>query len=337
MQRPAILAEGIRKSFGDVMALDGVDLTVDHGTVLGLLGPNGAGKTTMVRILTTLLLPDAGSAEVAGFDVQRDAARLRAAIGLAGQYAAVDANLTGRENLELVGQLYHLAKDERRRRADDVLDRFGLTTAAHRLVRTYSGGMRRRLDLGASLVGRPQVLFLDEPTTGLDPRSRVALWDAIKELVKDGTTLLLTTQYMEEADQLADRIVVIDVGKVIAEGTAEELKDTVGGEVLEFRVLDRSRIAEVSGLLDGLGTGAQIDEQSGTVRLPVGGDGTAILIELARRVDTAGVRISELALRRPTLDDVFMALTGHGTSDDTPAEDEEAGRRGRRAVEGVPS
>jgi ABC-2 type transport system ATP-binding protein len=335
MARPAIVAEGIRKSFGDVMALDGVDLSVDPGTVLGMLGPNGAGKTTMVRILTTLLLPDAGRAEVAGFDVQRDAARLRSAIGLAGQYAAVDANLTGRENLELVGQLYHLSKEDRRRRAQEVLERFGLASAAHRTVRTYSGGMRRRLDLGASLVGRPQVLFLDEPTTGLDPRSRVALWETIEEMVKDGTTLLLTTQYMEEADQLADRIVVIDGGRVIAEGTAEELKDKVGGEVLEFRVLDRSRIPDVPVLLDGLGSGAQVEEQSGTVRLPVGADGTSILLELVRRVDAGGLRISEVALRRPTLDDVFMALTGHGAIEDGATEDEDGLGRDRGTREAV--
>ena len=220
--------------------MDGVDLAAPAGTVLGLLGPNGAGKTTIVRILTTLLDPDGGSARVAGYDVVRDAEALRSVIGLAGQYAAVDENLTGRENLDLVGRLYHLGKDEARRRADEMLERFELTDAANRTVKTYSGGMRRRLDLGASLVGRPQVLFLDEPTTGLDPRSRFSLWDVIRELVSDGTTLLLTTQYMEEADRLADHIAVIDGGRVIAEGTTDELKSRVGGDLLALRVADRA-------------------------------------------------------------------------------------------------
>jgi ABC-2 type transport system ATP-binding protein len=330
MQRPAIVAEGIRKSFGDVHALEGVDLEVAPGTVLGLLGPNGAGKTTMVRIFTTLLKPDAGHAEVAGYDVVRDAVDLRSSIGLAGQSAAVDPNLTGRENLELVGQLYHLPKPERRRRAEEILERFGIAFAAHRTVRTYSGGMRRRLDLGASLVGRPTVLFLDEPTTGLDPRSRVGLWELIQELVKEGTTLLLTTQYLDEADVLANKIAVIDGGRLIAEGTADELKARVGGEVLEFRVPDRARLADAAGVVVALGgSGPQVDNESGRVRVPVGGDGTSVLVELVRAMDAADVDIADLMLRRPTLDDVFMTLTGHGAEEISNGDGAKGPKRGR--------
>jgi ABC-2 type transport system ATP-binding protein len=317
----AIVTEGLRRSFGKVKAVDGVDLSAPAGTVLGLLGPNGAGKTTIVRILTTLLPPDAGSASVAGYDVVRDAAALRAVIGLAGQYAAVDENLTGRENLELVGRLYHLRAAEARRRAGEMLERFELTDAAGRTVKTYSGGMRRRLDLGASLIGRPQVLFLDEPTTGLDPRSRYALWDVIRELVNDGTTLLLTTQYLEEADRLADRICVIDVGRVIAEGTTDQLKSRVGGDLLALRVTDRAAVATAAEAIAGLGSGApQVVAESGEVSLPVT-EGAAILAEVVRRLDAAGVDISDLALRRPTLDDVFLALTGHAAE---TAEDDES-------------
>ena len=309
MSEAAILTEGLRRSFGSVMAVDGVDLAAPPGTVLGLLGPNGAGKTTIVRILTTLLTPDAGSARVAGYDVVRDAEALRSVIGLAGQYAAVDENLTGRENLELVGRLYHLRRAEAHRRADELLERFDLTDAANRTVKTYSGGMRRRLDLGASLIGRPQVLFLDEPTTGLDPRSRFSLWDVIRELVVDGTTLLLTTQYLEEADRLADHIAVIDGGRVIAEGTSDQLKSRVGGDLLALRVADRSRTAAAAEAIAGLGSGApQVVAESGEVSLPV--EGASVLTEAVRRLDAAGVEISDLALRRPTLDDVFLALTG---------------------------
>jgi ABC-2 type transport system ATP-binding protein len=307
----AIITEGLRRHFGPIKAVDGVDLAAPAGTVLGLLGPNGAGKTTIVRILTTLLDPDGGSARVAGFDVVRDAEALRSVIGLAGQYAAVDENLTGRENLDLVGRLYHLGKSEARRRADEMLERFELTEAANRTVKTYSGGMRRRLDLGASLIGRPQVLFLDEPTTGLDPRSRFGLWDVIRELVNDGTTLLLTTQYLEEADRLADHIAVIDGGRVIAEGTSDELKSRVGGDLLALRVADRSRVAEAAAAIADLGSGApQVVAESGEVSLPVR-EGASILAEVVRRLDAAGLEISDLALGRPSLDDVFLALTGH--------------------------
>jgi ABC-2 type transport system ATP-binding protein len=307
----AIITEGLRRHFGPIKAVDGVDLAAPAGTVLGLLGPNGAGKTTIVRILTTLLDPDGGSARVAGFDVVRDAEALRSVIGLAGQYAAVDENLTGRENLDLVGRLYHLGKSEARRRADEMLERFELTEAANRTVKTYSGGMRRRLDLGASLIGRPQVLFLDEPTTGLDPRSRFGLWDVIRELVNDGTTLLLTTQYLEEADRLADHIAVIDGGRVIAEGTSDELKSRVGGDLLALRVADRSRVAEAAAAIADLGSGApQVVAESGEVSLPVR-EGASVLAEVVRRLDAAGLEISDLALGRPSLDDVFLALTGH--------------------------
>ena len=311
MRDEAIVTEGLRRHFGPIKAVDGVDLAAPAGTVLGLLGPNGAGKTTIVRILTTLLDPDGGSARVAGFDVVRDAEALRSVIGLAGQYAAVDENLTGRENLDLVGRLYHLGKSEARRRADEMLERFELTDAANRTVKTYSGGMRRRLDLGASLVGRPQVLFLDEPTTGLDPRSRFGLWDVIRELVNDGTTLLLTTQYLEEADRLADHIAVIDGGRVIAEGTSDELKSRVGGDLLALRVADRSRVAEAAAAIADLGSGApQVVAESGEVSLPVR-EGASVLAEVVRRLDAAGLEISDLALGRPSLDDVFLALTGH--------------------------
>ena len=306
-----IRADALRKTFGSVLALDGLSLEVSRGTVFSLLGPNGAGKTTAIRILTTLLTPDGGSATVAGFDVVRQADSLRAVIGLAGQYAAVDENLTGLENLEMVGRLYHLDRQEARTRARSVLERLDLADAAHRTAKTYSGGMRRRLDLGASLVGRPEILFLDEPTTGLDPRSRLGLWEIIRELVLDGTTLLLTTQYLDEADALANRIAVIDVGKVIAEGTADELKMRVGGEVLELRVSDRADVARASGAVLALGPGgSQVDNDSGQITIPVGTDGPAILTEAVRRLDAERVALSDVGLRRPTLEDVFLALTG---------------------------
>jgi ABC-2 type transport system ATP-binding protein len=305
----AIEAEGLRKSYKDVRALDGVDLRVPAGTVLGLLGPNGAGKTTAVRILTTLLPPDGGSARVAGLDVARQAPRLRRKIGLAGQYAAVDENLTGAENLEMVGRLYHLPKGEPRARAAELLERFDLSDAADRLVRTYSGGMRRRLDLAAALVARPPVLFLDEPTTGLDPRSRIALWETIEGRVADGTTVLLTTQYLDEADRLADRISVIDRGHVIAEGSSDELKDQLGGERLDVTLEDEGDAeaaiaalapiaAEPPTLVDGV-LRMPIHQRKGTI-------GAAVL-----RLNEAGIGIDDVAMRRPSLDEVFLTLTGH--------------------------
>ncbi len=312
MSGPVIVVEALKKYFGAVKAVDGVDLQVQPQTVFGLLGPNGAGKTTIVRILTTLLHPDGGRATVAGYDVVNDADRLRHVIGLAGQSAAVDENLTGLENLEMVGRLYHLPAAEARSRAQTVLDRFELTDAANRVAKTYSGGMRRRLDLGASLVGRPQILFLDEPTTGLDPRSRIEMWDIIRELVHDGTTLLLTTQYLEEADRLADQIAVIDNGHVIAEGTADQLKLRVGGEVLALRVSDRTKVGAAAGAILGLGPGGgNVDNNTGEITLPVGTDGTAILTEAVRRLDDEKIQLADIGLRRPSLDDVFLNLTGH--------------------------
>jgi ABC-2 type transport system ATP-binding protein len=316
MDSPIIRTEGIVKSFGAVEALKGIDLQVAPGTVFGLLGPNGAGKTTGVRILTTLLMPDQGRAEVAGLDVVRDAEALRSQIGLAGQFAAIDENLTGFENLVMVGRLYHLPKAKARSRADEVLERFGLTDAANRTARTYSGGMRRRLDLGASLVARPRVMFLDEPTTGLDPRSRLDLWDMIRELRSDGITLLLTTQYLEEADNLADRVAVIDLGRVIAEGTSDELKDMIGGEVLELRISEPSELGSTVEALNGLGGEPKVDADAGNLRIPVGTEGSKIVVEAVRRLDTIGVRIVDLALHRPTLDDVFLSLTGHGAEEE---------------------
>jgi len=311
MEEAIIRTEGLKKSFGKVHALKGVDLAVEPGTVFGLLGPNGAGKTTAIRILTTLLEPDEGTAVVAGFHVVRDAALLRPVIGLAGQFAAVDENLTGLENLEMVGRLYHLPKAEARRRAEEVLERFDLAEAAHRMAKTYSGGMRRRLDVGASLVGQPKVLFMDEPTTGLDPRSRLVLWELIRDLQKEGTTLLLCTQYLEEADQLCDRISVIDLGTVIAEGTSEELKNKIGGEVLALHVASE-HLARAAETLRGLGSGEPMtDAETRLIRVPVGSEGPTVLLETVRRLDDAGILIEDIALHRPTLDDVFLSLTGH--------------------------
>jgi ABC-2 type transport system ATP-binding protein len=336
---PAILAEGLTKSFGAVRALRGIDLSVPHGTVLGVLGPNGAGKTTAVRILTTLLLPDGGKAVVDGYDVVRQAAAVRRVIGLAGQSAAIQEELTGRENLELIGRLYHLGRAAARARAAELLAQFGLEDAAERPAKTYSGGMQRRLDLGASLVGRPKVLFLDEPTTGLDPRSRLGMWDVIRSLAAEGTTILLTTQYLDEADELASEIVVIDHGLVIAAGTSEELKNRVGGDVLEFTVPDRSKLPEAVKAIADLGEGEpHVDSETGVVSVGVGGAGSETLIQAVRRLDAAGVPVHGLALRRPSLDDVFLALTGHAAEDEQPAGRRRGRRRsGRKDTAGVSS
>ena len=309
----AVVVENLVKSFGKTKALAGVSFSLPEGTVLGLLGPNGAGKTTAVRVLTSLLKPDSGTARVLGLDVVRQAEQLRRVIGLAGQYAAVDERLTGRENLRLVGRLYHLPKSDVQSRAEALLERFALSDAADRLVKTYSGGMRRRLDLAASLVNRPRVLFLDEPTTGLDPRSRLALWDVIENLVADGTTVLLTTQYLEEADRLADRIAVIDGGLVIAEGTSDELKDKVGGSVLVARACSAEDDDAVCAVLAKLKVGEVKRLPTGELAVPA--TGIALVAKAARALATAGLEVSELGLRRPTLDDVFLTLTGHLAED----------------------
>jgi ABC-2 type transport system ATP-binding protein len=315
----AVEVEGVTKRFGGTLALNDVSFTVQQGEVLALLGPNGAGKTTVIRVLTTLLKPDSGRARVAGLDVQKDARTIRSLIGLAGQYATVDELLTGRENLELIGLLYHLDKAVYRRRAQDALERMSLTGAGDDPVKTYSGGMRRRLDLAASLIGRPPVLFLDEPTTGLDPRTRNDLWQFIEDLVAEGTTVLLTTQYMEEAEHLAQAIVVLDAGHVAAQGTADELKDQMGGNVLEVQVVKRADLEKAAALIADMARAPlRLDADLNRVSLPVKG-GARVLIAAGRALDDAGIELEDLGIRRPSLDDVFLAITGHPAApgDDT--------------------
>lgn len=323
-----IEVESLTKRFAGTLALDQVNFEVAAGRVLALLGPNGAGKTTVIRILTTLLVPDGGRARVAGLDVLEDASLIRSLIGLAGQFATVDELLTGRENLELVGLLYHLERAEYRRRAAEALERMTLTDAADALVKTYSGGMRRRLDLAASLISRPPVLFLDEPTTGLDPRTRNDLWAFINELVDAGTTVLLTTQYMEEAEYLAHDIVVLDEGRVVARGTADELKDQLGGDVLEVRVREDAELDEAAALLVPFSdTPPRVDHELRRISLPVKG-GAEVLLAAGRSLEDGGVGLVDLGIRRPSLDDVFLALTGHGVEGHATGPTDEGGRRG---------
>ncbi|MFF2747089.1 ATP-binding cassette domain-containing protein [Kitasatospora sp. NPDC058048] len=333
MADPIILAEGLHKHFGEVHALRGLDLAVPAGTVCGVLGPNGAGKTTAVNILATLMDPDAGHARIAGLDVVREADRVRSVIGLAGQFAAVDEKLTGRGNLRMFGRLYHLPRRQVHQRADELLERFGLMEAADRQVRGYSGGMRRRLDLVASLILRPQVLFLDEPTTGLDPRSRGEIWDCVRELVAEGTTVLLTTQYLDEADQLADDIAVVDYGRVIADGTPDQLKSTIGNR-FDVVVEDPALLPQASAVLHRL-TGA---EPTGTgensLSVP-SADGTVRVSALVRELDRAGIEVADVSLRRPTLDEVFLRLTDRSAPADTDTETDGDAPAGARADDRV--
>ncbi|QHC25724.1 ATP-binding cassette domain-containing protein [Streptomyces sp. GS7] len=335
----AIYAEGLVKTFGEVRALDGVDLDVPEGTVLGMLGPNGAGKTTAVRVLTTLLRPDRGTARVAGIDVLAHPDAVRRSIGLSGQFAAVDEYLTGRENLVMVGQLYQMSGRDARRRAGELLERFSLSDAADRIAKTYSGGMRRRLDLAAALVVSPPVMFMDEPTTGLDPRNRQALWDVIQELVAGGTTLLLTTQYLEEADRLAHDICVVDHGRVIARGTSDQLKARTGGERVEVVVHAPEHLTVADQVLRAFAKGeGTVEPHTRKLTIPVTG-GAKLLAEVIRELDTRGVEIDDIGLRRPTLDDVFISLTGHtaeaadenGTDGDGDDAGRTAGEAGRKA------
>jgi ABC-2 type transport system ATP-binding protein len=331
---PAIITEGLTKIYrsrsSEVRALDGLDLQVEQGTVLGLLGPNGAGKTTTVRVLATLLRPDAGWARVLGLDVVRDAAALRKRIGLSGQYAAVDENLTGRENLWMFGRLYHLPSDMARQRAGELLEQFDLADAGDRVAKTYSGGMRRRLDLASALIGQPELLFLDEPTTGLDPRSRLQMWQVIRDLVSQGSTLLLTTQYLEEADELADTIGVVDHGRIIASGTADQLKAEVGGERVEVVVHDPAKLGAAREVV-GTQCGCEVTVQEHVRRITAptqGGAGQLVIV--IRALDDAGIAIDDIGLRRPTLDDVFLSLTGHAA--ELEPDDDEAGAGGDKGA-----
>ncbi|MFD7640031.1 ATP-binding cassette domain-containing protein [Kitasatospora sp. NPDC059795] len=327
----AIEAENLVKTFGPVRALDGVSLDVPEGTVLGLLGPNGAGKTTAVRVLTTLLQPDSGRAAVAGVDVLKNPNQVRSLIGLSGQYAAVDEYLTGRENLQMVGELYQMSARDAKKRALELLEWFGLSDAMDRTAKTYSGGMRRRLDLAAALVVRPPVMFLDEPTTGLDPRNRLALWEVIETLVEQGTTLLLTTQYLEEADRLAHDIAVVDHGKVIARGTADHLKAQIGGERIEVVVHRSDLVPEAVAALAPYAKGdPAVEKNTRRITVPVSG-GAKVLAAVIRELDARSIEIDDIGLRRPTLDDVFLSLTGHATEDGKDAdEDGKPAKKGRR-------
>ena len=331
MTTPIVRVEGITKTFGGtVKALDNVTLEFEPGIIYGLLGPNGAGKTTLIRVLTTLLRPDSGRAEVAGVDVLGDPKTARTKIGLAGQFAAVDEYLTGRENVEMVGRLYGLSIAESRKRSAEVLERIGLADAADRQVKTYSGGMQRRLDLAASLTGRPEVLFLDEPTTGIDPRSRVDVWDLINDLVKGGTTVLLTTQYLDEADQLADRIAVIDEGRLISEGTSDDLKDTLGGSVIELSVPEDRQAETIEALRAICGTEPLVHELTQEITVPAV-EGAQTLTEVVRTLDAASIALNDIALHKPSLDDVFLTLTGHPAETEPSAEKPPNGKRtGRR-------
>jgi ABC-2 type transport system ATP-binding protein len=325
----AIVVRGVAKSFGDVRALGGVDLNVPKGTVLGLLGPNGAGKTTLVRVLTTLLTPDEGTASVVGLDVVQDAAALRHRIGLAGQYAAVDENLTGLENLTMVGRLYGASRAAAKRRGAELLERFDLSESGGRVTTTYSGGMRRRLDLAAALVAKPPVVFLDEPTTGLDPRSRITLWETIEGLVREGTTVLLTTQYLDEADRLADSITVIDHGLVIASGTSDELKDRVGGERVEVKLEVAGEWERAVAALTPMADDAPVAQDS-MVSVPVR-TRRGVIAEAVRLLTAQGIGVDDINLRRPTLDDVFLTLTGHAAEEPGEPTDEAGAAEGERA------
>jgi ABC-2 type transport system ATP-binding protein len=331
----AVRAEGLVKTYGEVRALDGLDLRVPEGTVLGVLGPNGAGKTTAVKILTTLVRPDGGRAEVAGVDVLDDPAGVRRLIGVSGQYAAVDEYLTGFENLDMIGRLYHLGARRSRVRAEELLAQFDLLDARNRTAKTYSGGMRRRLDLAGALIAEPPVLFLDEPTTGLDPRSRTEMWEVIKRLVAGGTSLLLTTQYLEEADLLADNIVVIDHGRVIAEGDADALKAQVGGERIEVTVTDAAQLARAEELLAPLAVApVGVEHHQRALLVPVSG-GASRLGDALRRLDAEQIAVDDIGLRRPTLDDVFLSLTGHTAEADQTDQTDQTGQTGTGADEEV--